>query len=109
MGLPFVYFFAHPLKFWLFVGILTLGAICLMIIAVRQRIEVSRFGSKMKFEEILREKEAVRMVQLLRYHLGWSPAKIAQEMNLLNIRNQGAPWRENDIQAIIKRIVGPLP
>jgi hypothetical protein len=107
-GLPFLYFFAHPVKFWLYAGMLVMGGICLIIVAVKQRLDASRYGPRMTFEEIIQVKDPDRCVQLLRYHLGWSPGKIALELNNLQIRNHGLPWREHDVEAIIKGIVGPL-
>jgi hypothetical protein len=44
------------------------------------------------------------MARLLRYHLGWSPGKIAAELNRWGIRNEGLPWRENDVPRAVRRI-----
>lgn len=107
-GMPLFYFFAPPLRFWFFTGLIVMGAICGLVIILKQRANTARFGSRMSFEEIIKEKDRSRTVQLLRYHLGWSPGKIAEELNRLGMTNHGLPWRQHDVQEIVKGIIGPL-
>jgi hypothetical protein len=107
-GLPFMYFFIERVDYWFFTAILVLTMICWLFVAVKQRDATARFGTQMTFEEIIEENDPIRMVQLLRYHLGWSPQKIAAELNRLKIHNHGMPWRVYDVEATVAGIVGRL-
>ena len=61
-----------------------------------------RYGGRKTLEKILAEKNPTHVVRLLRYHLGWSPGKIAAEMNRREILKLGLPWHEDDVCRIIK-------
>lgn len=104
VGLPFAYFFASPFDFWKLIALFSLAAIGWSVFAVVTRADKARFGASMTLYEILKEQDPVRMVQLLRYHLGWSPSKIARELNQRGIRNYGLPWRESDVRRIMKSV-----
>ena len=106
-GLPVMYFFA-PWRFWFYTGLTIMTVICGIVVALRQYADTARFGARMTLDEIINEEDPVRMAQLLRYHLGWSPEKIASELNHRKIRNHGLPWRLHDVEAAVKGIVGPL-
>lgn len=104
LGLRLMYRYAEPVSFWFSVGLVGLTGISGLIWAVTQRANTARFGQAMSLEEIRREPDPVRLAQLLRYHLGWAPGKIAAELNRWEIRNQGLPWREQDVEQIVKGI-----
>jgi len=104
LGLPVAYFFAKPFEFWMLVVLYGLTAIGWCGLALVHRLNTARFGAPMTFDEIVREQDRTRMVPLIRYHLGWSPGKIADELNRLGIRNHGLPWRENDVRQAVKKV-----
>ena len=104
VGLPFAYFFVKPLYFWVLVGLVALNVIVWPILALAHRGNTARFGGPMTFDEIMEEGDPIRMVQLLRYHLGWSPSKIKAELNRLGVRNHGQPWRDQDIEEAVKAV-----
>lgn len=108
LGLPFMFVFTSPWRFWHFFGLLVLGVVCWLIVALAERVNTARFGARMTLDEIMREADQVRMVQLLRYHLGWSPDKIAAELNRLGVRNHGLPWREHEVREIVRGIARVL-
>jgi hypothetical protein len=104
VGLPLAYFFARPFDFWLLAGLYALTVILWFGLALVHLAKTLRFGAPMTLDEIRKEADPVRMAKLLRYHLGWSPGKIASELNRWGVRNHGLPWRENDVRRAVKRI-----
>ena len=104
IGLPFAYFLASPLEFWVITVLAALTVICWSAVGFAHRVNIARFGPRMTFDETTREEDPIRMVQLIRYHLGWSPGKIAGELNRLDIRNHGLPWREDDVRQAVKGV-----
>jgi hypothetical protein len=103
-GLPFAYFFASPLKFWTLAVMASLTVVVWSILAVAHCANQARFGVRMTFDEIVSEKDPIRMVQLIRYHLGWTPGKIVEELNSQDIRNHGRPWREEEVKQAIQGV-----
>ena len=104
LALPLAYFFAKRFVFWVLVGLTALNVIFWSALAVAQLVNRIRFGAPMTFDEIMREQNPTRMVRLIRYHLGWSPAKIAAELNRLGVTNHGLPWREDDVRQVVKYV-----
>ena len=104
IGLPFAYFFANRLVFWVLVGLTVLNVAIWSALAVAQLVNSVRFGARMTLDKIKKEADPVRMARLLRYHLGWSPGKIAAELNRWGVRDHGLPWRENDVRRAVKRV-----
>ncbi len=106
LALPLAYFFVQPFGFRVLVVLVVAGVALSTIywfgIALVNLANTVRFGAKMTLDEIRSEEDPVRMAKLLRYHLGWSPGKIAAEMNRWGIRNHGLPWREDDVRRAVK-------
>lgn len=108
LGLPFAFFFAKPSVFWVLVALTSLNITIWFALALAQLVNRVRFGERMTLDEILEEKDPIRMVRLIRYHLGWSPGKITGELNQRGIENDGLPWRDHEIRRITKGVRGVL-
>jgi len=101
---PLAWFYAKPLVFWGLVAFTLLDVGILLTMVVAPIVNRARFGHPKTLDEILSENDPVRRVQLLRCHLGWSPGKIAAELNDRGILNDGLPWREDEIRTIARGI-----
>lgn len=88
-------------EFWFFLALAVLLLILAVFGAIRHAINRAGFGARMTLDEICKEEDPVRVARLLRYHLGWSPGKIAAELNRLGYTNYGLPWRESDARHIV--------
>jgi hypothetical protein len=104
LALPFVYFFMYPIVFWIFFGVVALYAVGWAGVLLSHRANQDQFGDAMTLDEIVNERDPQRIVQLLRYHLGWSAGKIAAELNRKGITNLGRPWTEEDVRQAVKGI-----
>lgn len=102
--LPVAWFYARPSVLVLLCGLVALNVFIWTALAAAQLVSRIRFGASMTFDEILNESDPVRRLRLIRYHLGWSPAKIAGELNRRGVTNQGLPWREDDVRRAVKRV-----
>lgn len=102
LGLCLTYFFAATFIRWAIVGFTILDIAIWLYLAAAQYINLVRYGRRKTLGEILAENDSVRIVRLLRYHLGWSPSKIAAELNRREVFNSGLPWQKEDICRIIK-------
>lgn len=106
--LPLACFFGNPFGFWILFGLTVLNVVIWTALAIVQFVNRARFGANMTLDEILNEGDPDRRLRLIRYHLGWSPAKIAGELNRRGVTNQGLPWRQDDVRRAVKRIGGRL-
>lgn len=104
VGLPLAYFFRRPFVFWLLIGLAVLNVTIWLSLALAHLADTIRFGPPVSLEDILNKNDTDRMVRLIRYHLGWSPEKIVDELNQRGIRNHGLPWHEDDVRRIIKGV-----
>ena len=104
LGLCLAYFFAATFILWALVAFTILDVAIWFGIAMAQFVNRARYDGRRTLEDILAEKDPIRMVRLLRCHLGWSPSKIAAEMNQREIFNCGLPWHEDDVSRIVKGI-----
>jgi hypothetical protein len=96
-------FFAAKFSFWALMAFTILGVAIWLGLGLAPFMNSVRYGGRITLEGIFAEKDHVRMVRLLRYHLGWSPGKIAAEMNRRELFNLGRPWDEEVICRIIRR------
>jgi len=103
LGLLVVYFHTRPLVFWALVVLTILDVAIWFSLAVAELVNRVRFGTRMSLDEILNERDPLRTVQRLRYHLGWSPGRIAAELNQRKITNDGLPWYENDVRRFLEQ------
>ena len=104
VGLALAQLFAKPLIYWALIALVVLSMTIWVNLVVAQFVNRIRFGARLTLDEIKQETDPVRMARLLRYHLGWSPGKIAAELNRWGVTNHGLPWRENDVRRVVKRI-----
>ncbi len=100
LGTPLLY--RVPLGWFIFAPLIVLLSSLIVLMAVKDLANRARFGPRMTLDEIRQERDPARMVQLLRYHLGWSPGKIAEELNRWGVRNRGLPWRMSDVERLIQ-------
>lgn len=108
VALSVAWFYARPSVLVLLGGLVALNVFIWTALAAAQLVNRIRFGASMTFDEILAESDPVRRLRLIRYHLGWSPAKIADELNRRGVTHQGLPWREDDVRQTVRRIGGRL-
>ena len=102
-------FFVWPLIAWVVVVLTIVVDLAIWSnIAVAQLVSRIRFGARMNLDEILTVHDRIRMLRLIRYHLGWSPGKIAAELNRLGVQNGGAPWQEHEVRNAVGRSDGSL-
>ena len=104
LSLCLAYFFAATLILWALVAFTILDVAIWFSLAMAQFVSRARYSGRRTLEDILAEKNPMRMVRLLRYHLGWSASRIAVEMNQREIFNCGLPWHEDDVSRIVKGI-----
>ena len=109
LGLCLAYFFAATFVLWALVAFTIFDVAIWFGIAAARLVNGARYGGRKTLEEIFAEKNRIHVVRLLRYHLGWSPSKIAAEMNRREVSNLGLPWQEDDVCRIIKGVVRPTP
>jgi hypothetical protein len=103
LGLCLAYFFVASFIFWALAAFTILDVAIWIGIAVAQLGNGARYGGPKTLEEILAEKDRIRMVRLFRYQLGWSPEKIVAEINRRQVFNLGLPWHEDDVRRITRR------
>jgi hypothetical protein len=102
IGLCLGCFFVETIVRWVLIAFTMLDVIIWFGIAAGNLLKKARFGNRKTLEEMCDEQDPARMARLLRHHLGWSPGKIAAEMNRREIFNHGAPWNEDDVCRTIK-------
>ena len=70
-GLCLACFFAATLVLWALVALTILDVAVWFGIALAQFVNRARYGGHKTLEEILAEKNPIRIIRLLRYHLGF--------------------------------------
>jgi hypothetical protein len=104
VGLPIVWFLAPPLVFFVLAVLMAFNLFIWTSLAAAHLVSRVRFGAPMTLDEVLRCGAPIRRVQLLRYHLGWSPDRIASELNRRGLLHDARPWNEEEVKRIAGRV-----